>query len=164
MFHFCNFIRQAVTLPREFVPLELFVHTRCLELLVHLSIFLRQLFIISGEIVPHERFSQTSGLNINIIFYLNSVSFQDEIERLTAHAVFPFKVSLDFHGCSFFLRIFPYKGKICRKTCYKIFRHYFICVATVKFLQSSRFQTFLSNYYCWNAFVNPKKTLVKNVV
>ena len=40
----------------------------------------------------------------------------------------------------------------------QVFRHYFICIATVKLLQSSRlFQTILSNYYYWKAFVNPKK-------
>ena len=36
--------------------------------------------------------------------------------------------------------------------------HYFICIATVKSLQFSRlFQSFLSNNYFWNAFVNPKR-------
>ena len=58
---------------------------------------------------------------------------------MTAHAVFLFKVSLAFYGCSFLLWNFQYQAKITKKILLQIFRHYFICIATVKSLQSSRF-------------------------
>ena len=58
-------------------------------------------------------------------------------------------------------------GNIVQKYLLQNFCHFFICIATVKSLQSSRlFETILSNYYYWNAFVNPKrkKLQVKIVV
>ena len=46
--------------------------------------------------------------------YLFPVGFQDERERLTAHAVFPSKVSPAVYGCSFLSWNFPYMGKVCK--------------------------------------------------
>ena len=62
LIHLSLFIRQAVALSREIVPVELFPQTRCLELLTHLNNFLRQPVTILGELAPHKRFSQTSGI------------------------------------------------------------------------------------------------------
>ena len=77
---------------------------------------------------------------------------------MTGHAIFPFKLSLDVYGCSFLSSNVPYMGKFILKQLLQFFRHYFSCIANVKSLESSRlFQTILSNYYCWNAFVNPKR-------
>ena len=64
MFHLSSFVRQAVNLSREFVPLEQFAQTRCLELLIHLNNFVTQPVNILGELVPHKRLSQTNGLYI----------------------------------------------------------------------------------------------------
>ena len=50
-----------------------------------------------------------------------TVCFQAEREWLTAHAVFPFMVSLAFFSSSFFSGNFPYMGKICKNICYKVF-------------------------------------------
>ena len=45
-----------------------------------------------------------------------------------------------------------------QKCLLQIFRHCFICIATVKSVQSWRLlQNILSNYFYWNAFVNPKR-------
>ena len=69
-----------------------------------------------------------------------------------------FKVSLTVYGCSLLLQKFPYKGENMQKYLLKTFRYFFFRIANVKLLQSSfLFQTILSNYFYWNAFVNPKR-------
>ena len=57
-----KFLRQAVSVAGEIVPLEYFDQTPCLELLTHLNIFLRQPVTLLGDLAPHKRFSQTSGI------------------------------------------------------------------------------------------------------
>ena len=148
-----KFFRQAVAWSREFVPLEYFSQTRCLELLIHLKNFLKQPVTFSGELVPHERFSQTSSLNLQLKNYLYTVVFQDKRQLLTTHAVFPLKVCLAFYGCSFLSSKFLWMGKIILKSLQQIFRQYFICIATVKLLQFLRsFQIILFNTFHSNAF------------
>ena len=52
--------------------------------------------------------------------------------------VYPFLVSLTFYCCSFPAGTFPYMGKNIQNFLLQTFCHYFICIATLKSLQSSR--------------------------
>ena len=107
MFYWSNFIKQAVTLSKELVPLEYFYQTRCLGVFILLIGALRKPVTILGELVPHETFSQTSRIIPSINFFKYRYRFQDEREILTAFAVFRFMISLAFYGCSFFLWNIP---------------------------------------------------------
>ena len=68
--------------------------------------------------------------------------------------ILPFMVALSFYG------IFRIWENLFEKNVQQVFCHCFICIATVKSLESSHlFQTVLSNYYFWNAFDNPKRKI-----
>ena len=64
---------------------------------------------------------------------------------------------LAVHYCSFHLWNFPKWENLFENICFN-FSPLFFCIAIVKLFQYSRLiQTTLSNYYCGNAFVNPKR-------
>ena len=92
-----------------------------------------------------------------IKIFLGTVGFQGEREWLTAHAVIPFMFSLAFYGCSSFLRNFPYKGYICKITCYNIF-----AIISFALLPSSRFNLHVYFRLLWQTPIIEMPSLNRN--
>ena len=106
LFHFSNFIGQALAVSRAFVSLDYFAQTRCLRIIFLLITFLGQPVPTLGELVPHDRFPQTNAIIRFAFINTQSNNMQDDYWIMVAN-VFLMKCSLTtilkFEGTAFSL-------------------------------------------------------------